>query len=254
MIDASDSMLTPLSGREKEDLRPVTGDGAAPRDRLPWDRIKNRFDLAREYLRQSIMALDKSHVFTVVLFGTKAKLLASTPGLVAANPKRIKKVMRELDAIEPGPEIEDRPHGTLLGRTNLHGAMDRAFRVKDKGLMKLSKGAYASLDMLTKGCDTIFLLSDGVPSWDDYAADDRRDPEDHAGDPELGKRLDDEKVLNYYGPYVEWNGYLVDDVRRMNLLRGVEIHCIGIGEADMALLRRIAAAGIGDSKQIPAED
>ena len=38
---------------------------------------------------------------------------------------------------------------------------------------------------------------------------------------------------------------LVEDVKRLNLFREVEIHCIGIGEANMGLLNQISRIGLG---------
>ena len=54
--------------------------------------------------------------------------------------------------------------------------------------------------------------------------------------------------MTFYGPYVDANGYLVDDVRRMNLFRNVAIHCIGVGEADMLPLRMIAATSLRETR------
>jgi hypothetical protein len=39
----------------------------------------------------------------------------------------------------------------------------------------------------------------------------------------------------------------------MNLFRHAEIHCVGIGEASMELLRDIAATAGGSTKQIGAD-
>ena len=50
--------------------------------------------------------------------------------------------------------------------------------------------------------------------------------------------------MHYSGPYRMWDN-LLDDVHRLNLFRKAEIHCIGIGEAQISSLRRIAKLGMG---------
>ncbi|MHC5010200.1 MAG: hypothetical protein ACYTG6_04515 [Planctomycetota bacterium] len=251
VIDASDSMLEPISDKERRRLsRVVTGTGSpeADRDALPWDKIHNRFDVAREYLKLSLRRLTEDKSFAIVLFGTDAELLASTPSLTAATPAAVRKAIRDLDAMEPGPEVPGRPHGTLMGFTNMHGGLDLAFRITGEGLGPLDP--YVDPTMLAEGADTIFLLSDGDPSTDDYRAVDRPDTGDVQADPET--RAEQEKVpdVTFYGPYVDYDGFLVDDVRRMNLFRNVEIHCIGIGEANMQLLRDLASAGLGEVRDL----
>ena len=158
VIDLSDSMLDPLTVREVSDLADF---GA-----LPWDEITSRLDAVRELLRIALPTLNPEQSFCVVTFGSEAKLLKATPGLRRATPAAIAKVMRELDALKPGPIKRGRPHGTLGGYTNLHGGLRRAFQVKGRGLVK--QGAYIDPQMFEQGCDSIFLLSDGKPTWDDY--------------------------------------------------------------------------------------
>jgi len=251
VVDASDSMLEPITDVERRELsRVVTGAGPEKdeKDALPWDRIHNRFDVAREYLKLSLRKLNKEKSFAIVLFGTEAEPLPSTEALVVATPETVRRAIKDLDAIKPGPKQPGRPHGTLRGFTNMHGGLDLAFRITGKGLG--AKDPYVDPKMLARGVDTIFLLSDGDPSMDDYAAVDRPDAGDLQADPET--RAAQEKVpdVTFYGPYVDFDGYLIDDVRRMNLFRNAAIHCIGIGEADMLLLREIAGAGMGETKKL----
>lgn len=251
VIDASDSMLQPISDKERRRLSRVvtgTGNAEANKDALPWDKINTRFDVAREYLKLSLRRLTEDKAFAVVLFGTDAKRLPSTTTLVVAKPAAVRKAIKDLDAMKPGPVVPGRPHGTLLGFTNMHGGLDLAFRLTGEGLGGVDP--YVDPKMLADGADTIFLLSDGDPSTDDYRAVDRPDAGDVQADPET--RAAQEKVpdVTFYGPYVDLGGYLVDDVRRMNLFRNVEIHCVGIGEADMRLLRRIASVGLGEARDL----
>lgn len=66
----------------------------------------------------------------------------------------------------------------------------------------------------------------------------------------MGTRVDDTPELFYYGPYVDHRHYMLDEFARMNLFRAAEVHCVGIGEADMAVLESIAATGLGSTRQI----
>jgi len=66
------------------------------------------------------------------------------------------------------------------------------------------------------------------------------------GDPETREPGGEGTIMYYRGPY----GYphmphLLDDLVRLNLFRHVEIHCVGIGEADMGFLSQIARIGLG---------
>lgn len=246
VIDLSDSMLTPLTLKEKEDLRnPVTGDKkeADPLAGLPWATINTRFDAAREFLKLSLKQLNSEQEFCVLWFGTEADMLKECAGMQKVTEKRIESVIAELDAIEPGPARTGREHGTLRGMTNMHGGLHRAFKVRNRGMVK----DYEYVDWTTfeQGCDTIFLLSDGKQSWADWAADDNSDGQG-AGDPETGKSLPDPDtdIRRYFGPYVHTN-HMLDDLRRMNLFRKCEINCVGIGEAEDATLKQIAAIGNG---------
>ena len=99
---------------------------------------------------------------------------------------------------------------------------------------------------MAEGCDTIFLLSDGAPSWDDF---DKRDKDYGEGnviyDNEYAAPAPRTPFLIYHGPYV-LRHWLEDEVARMNVFRKVQVHCIGIGEADIGLLRRIAGNAMGE--------
>ena len=72
---------------------------------------------------------------------------------------------------------------------------------------------------------------------------------DQIGDPETRTPLPSMEQLHYPGPYREWNRIL-DDVRRMNLFRKAEIHCIGIGEVQFSQLEKLAKIGHGQSKNL----
>ncbi len=275
VIDMSDSMLTPLTEKEFEDLRKTPaqpprrdavvtgprrepekkapGKAAVPRgpsvaELLPWANIRTRFDAAREFLKLSVRGLGSGQTFCVIGFGSEAHLLEATPGLRRATPANIEKVVRELDAIRAGPPKRDRPHGTLEGYTNMHGGLHRAFKVGARGLAK--QGEYVDPDTFENGGDTIFLLSDGKPTWDDWPEKDLLDPDTKSGDPESGAEVKQQKTGTFYGPYAI-QSWLLDDLRRLDLFRHVEIHCVGLGEYDPRLLQAIAHVGQGSFRRIP---
>ncbi len=263
VIDMSDSMLTPLSPKELEKLPrgPITGKTAKRRasksdawkkafKAVDWSKVKTRFDAARELLKTSLLGLEEHQYFCVIWFGDKSAALSATRGLVSATAGNVKKVFAELDGLRAGSATATREHGTLKGNTNMHGGMHRAFKLKGKGAV--GPGEYVNRSTW-KGCDVIFLLSDGDPSWDDWAGTDQRDPWDSVGDPETGVRTNQEaSTLNFPGPYARSN-YLVTDVTRLNLFRKVEIHAIGMGEANMSTLQRIAAIGIGQAVNLKGQ-
>jgi len=264
VIDLSDSMLEPMTPRELEKLPrgPTTGFAAAQRrkeakserwkrafEQVKWDNVKNRFDAAREMLKASLVMLEEDQYFCIICFGSGADVLKSTRGLQKATLDKIQAAMRELDGIRPGPKADNRPHGTLMGNTNMHGGLHRAFKLRGGGMV--GPAEYVNGSTFDDGCDTIFLLSDGAPTWDDWPASDRADPDDQAGDPELGGRQADSDTLNFPGPYARTH-HLISDVTRLNLFRKVEIHCVGMGGAQMNTLRTLAALGRGEAVDLTA--
>ena len=259
MIDLSDSMCKKLTPAEKKKLPkgPVSGAALSRRkqkeasndkwkkafERVDMSKVQTRFDAARELLKTSLLLLDENKRYCVLWFGDKAGTLNSTKGMCKASLANIRKTIAELDAFRVGPKTDDRPWGTLKGATNMHGGLYRAYRVKGRG--KVGSGEYVNGATFTEGCDTIFLLSDGDPTWDDWPANDSLDKGDQAGDPESGVRKQSTSTqLNFPGPYRR-SLHLVAEVRRLNLFRRCEIHCVGMGEANMNTLQRIAAIGGG---------
>ncbi|MBL8843729.1 MAG: hypothetical protein JNL90_19565 [Planctomycetes bacterium] len=250
VIDCSDSMLKQVAGRAREkasDTGPKKKPDSSGLPAINWDKVDTRFDLARELVLASIRQLDESKKFAIVLFGDGAEPMAATPELVPASKKNVARVEAELAAMHAGPATSERPDGTLLGKTNLQGGLDRAFRITTSGLE--AKADWTDLERIEAGADTVFLFSDGEPSWDDFDALDAPDDDDIIGDPETRAPLAKQPVLHCFGPYVEHH-HLVNEVRRLNFFRGVEIHCVGTGEAPMGLLEQLAAIGLGTTKQI----
>jgi hypothetical protein len=275
VIDLSDSMLKPLTKEEVEDLKRIPGperrgpvvtgadaggagggpgkdDGRPPPPDLDWSKIRTRFDAAREFLKLSLRALDpEREEFVVIGFGSDARLFAATPGLRNANSKNVGRAIQELDAIEPGPPVSGRPDGTLWGYTNLHGGLKRALSLA--GAKPGDDDAYVDGAVLERGCESVFLLSDGVPSWDDHAEWDTREEGDDVGDPESGAVVRERDRLHYYGPYAI-QSWLSSDVERMNLFLKAPLLTVGLGEADPRLLQWLALRSGGQTRWIGAPE
>jgi hypothetical protein len=189
----------------------------------------------------------------VIWFGDGHDTLKACKGLIPANSGNIEAVCNELDKIRGGAPIADRPDGTLRGKTNLHGGLRQAFKLTGKAPVK--DYAYVAPETFFTGADTVFLLSDGDPTWDDWNCVDAREPWDQTGDPESNIKHPDQPNLDFPGPYGYWRNqgqgqWIVDDVRRMNLFHKAEIHCIGIGEVSQGLLMGIAKHGMGQVKMV----
>jgi hypothetical protein len=259
VVDMSDSMCKPiepsaippgitLTGPKKKVVK-RKGQVLDESD-IPWHLIKTRWDLARENLKISLSRLTPEKSFAIVWFGTESGTLDTTKGMIRATPANVSRVMAELDTLVVKPkdkltpdELVVSPDGKLRGKTNMHSGLRRAFSLAGKGFVEAA--AYVDPEALTEGCDTIFLLSDGAPSIDDYYVLDKDYGEGNVVvDQEYGAKANRTPQLWYPGPYVS-DQWLVEDTRRMNSLRRIKIHCIGLGEANKNLLDRLADMGNG---------
>ena len=263
VLDMSDSMLKEIapSARPKG---PITGPKKAKKKKksmvldesdLPWHTIRTRWDLAREQLRISLSRLGKDKYFSIVWFGTDAGTLDSTKGMVKATKGNIKKAMAELDAIEA--QFKD-GRDRLRGETSLHFGLSVAYALGKKG--QESEPTYVAPKALTEGCDTIFLLSDGIPNWDGFDINDVDYGDGRVmKDLEGGVEANRTPRLNYHGPYANFPNFtggrpspsqidcwLLRDVKRLNAFRRIRLHCVGLGEANEALLSALAHIGNGD--------
>jgi hypothetical protein len=251
VVDMSDSMCKDISPSAKP-AGPITG----PKQKkpksvlpdegdLPWHKIKTRWDLAREQLRISLQRLPSDKYFSIVWFGTESGTLDATKGMVKATKGNIDRALAELDSIKTGkPDPVKSPDGVLRGSTNMHSGIRRAFGLCDKGFVDTL--AYVDPDALTEGCDTIFLLSDGEPSWDDFHVEDRDYGEGNpVVDAEYGAAATRTPRMVYWGPYNQPD-WLLEDFKRMNAFRRIRMHCIGLGEANMGLLNKLADLGHGE--------
>ncbi|MEO6598120.1 MAG: hypothetical protein ABIP94_25530 [Planctomycetota bacterium] len=252
VVDMSDSMCKDISPSARPPQAAITGprpkkkkDALLDESDLPWHLIKSRWDLAREQLRISLTRLSPDKHFSIVWFGTDSGTLDSCKGMIKATKANVNRVLAELDSIKTGPPVPvTAPDGVLRGKTNMHSGLRRAFGLAGRGFV--DESAYVDPDALTEGCDTIFLLSDGAPSWDDFNANDKDYGEGHPViDSEYGAAGKRQPIMTYWGPY-DQDDWLVEDIRRMNAFRRIRMHCIGLGEAKMDLLRRLAEMGHGE--------
>ncbi len=257
VLDMSDSMCKEIEPSAKPQ-GPITGPRKRPKGSmpdesdLPWHKIKTRWDLAREQLRISLQRLPSDKFFSVVWFGTEAGTLDATKGMVKATKANVAKVMAELDKVEIGkadPALG--LEGKLRGDTNMHAGLRVAYSLTNKGF--IGEDAYVDPKVLEDGCDTIFLLSDGAPSMDSFVILDKDYGEGKAvKNHESGVQAQRTPQMRYHGPY-DTRPWLEEEVKRMNVFRRIRLHCIGLGEADMSLLRSLAEMGNGDVFQFGAK-
>ncbi len=252
VVDMSDSMLIEIGPDSKPSTGPITGQKATKKKALfdesdlPWNKIQTRWDLAREQLKISLWRLTPDKHFAVVWFGDKAGTLDSAKGLIKATRANVDRVVAELDGIKAHDPAANRPSdGVMLngkrqvlkGDTNMHAGLRLAFGLAGKG--SVDEAAYVDPDALTEGCDTIFLLSDGAPTVDDFLVNEK-----YYKDRNVVKNLETKEAAPTptdvwaSGPF-NVDPWIVDDVRRMNAFRRITMHCIGLGEANEGLLNNL---------------
>jgi hypothetical protein len=284
LVDASDSMLTPLTDAERSGLRRLLEQGkpadakqrkgTQTRRAKQWAAVKTRFDAVRLHISQTLRGMGKSHMFAIVLFGSQARLLPETKGFRRANKKGVATAIAGLWKIKAGLKSNTRPHGRLYGATNLYRALNSAFRVGGPGELK-SIAPGVDRRLVQHGADTIFLLTDGTPTEDGFPGTGPPIkglvPEVTGGAAGSGGQTTDKEtgvttgtpykpgkagkatgrmrtVVNATkyenGPYTS-QGMLLEEVERLNLLRKVVIHVVSIGEAGQSLPKRIAKLSRG---------
>lgn len=277
LLDASDSMLTPLTDSEKRALFKILPknkdkDGkTVERSKKKMKRRVTRFDAARLHLASTLRSMDEKHEFAIVLFGDQGELF--TPGFVSAKSVNVKKTISSLFSIRVGAPKELRPDGTLKGNTNLYSAFQVAFQVGSAGIVASPESSVESR-LLFEGADTIFLLSDGAPTEDGFKGstppikrkavitygggggryDKETGKSSGGGNPRPMGKLPPpveitEPIKHENGPYLQAS-YLVDEIRRLNFTRRTIIHVVNIGEARDQISRAIAKAGRGQFVRI----
>ena len=213
LLDLSDSMAAPIPPEWKPKGAPESGPrvrkkrkkGDLPTEAdIPWYIVKTRFDVAREHLRVSLERLQPDQKFCVIGFGSNAEYIKGTKGMVKATPGNVKKVLKELDGIKVGAPQGERVHGTIWGDTNLHAGLKLAFATSKKGRVK--GAGYVDPETFVSGADTLFVLSDGDPSVDDYTVTDVDYGDGRVITDKESKREGKERTMkmNFIGPYSNW--------------------------------------------------
>lgn len=217
VLDASSSMDDPIDRATADALRRLartrspTGDAGD----AVWGKVKTARHAVMEVTKASLRTLRPTMAFAVVLFGDDARFLGSSTGLLPATSSNVEFACRALDAARRAS-----PRGT----TNLHAGLRLAFDAVDTpGGVKGTDGDDA-LATLAAGATTIFVLSDGAPSRDDW---------------------DDTANTATNRPWFADLDAILEDVRRRNLLRGVELHAIALGEDAPRVLAPLARQGGG---------
>lgn len=173
LIDASDSMLNPLSDEEKEAIKvPATGKDGDESYKVDWKKVTNRFDVARENLKWTLSRLPAKTRVSVILFGTNVHVLSATPTFVELKRKSLLRIYAAIDAVKPtepsAQQVQTRPHGVLMGETNYYQAFLSAYRMGPRGVVDAAVEHYDP-KLILGGADSIVLLSDGVPNRDGYS-------------------------------------------------------------------------------------
>ncbi|HHI81504.1 MAG TPA: hypothetical protein ENK02_16195 [Planctomycetes bacterium] len=152
---------------------------------------KPKYEIVKKELEKVIRALPSDSVANVIFFGTKVSIWRANP---KGRPKPVP--MTESNKADLLQYIWETTPG---GATNLYGALKEGLTMAGSGLFdKYYKTSF----------DSIYLLSDGAPSY--------------------GEIIDTNRILH--------------EVRRANQLRKVKIHTIVFGDAgnNLNFMRRLA--------------
>lgn len=236
VIDMSGSMWDPFESGKREDGEPdlpASGKPGAPgaerRTADPFEVMEGvragkrarRIDLAKQALIASISSLDKDTGFAVVVFSTNAKLLDSTPAIVAASKSNVEKAIKSIDRLHPD------------GGTNLHEGLALALSLSEPQKTPTSGPKAPTRDRSSvqmPPADTIVLLTDGMPTVDRFAL------------AQGAQGFEDSRE----SPYVRFGGEnIFYAVERATLFNPVELNTVGIGEANRELLAEISRVTSG---------
>ncbi|MBI4618100.1 MAG: HEAT repeat domain-containing protein [Planctomycetes bacterium] len=197
IIDFSGSMTEPAQYIPQS---AGTGGGAGPAGALPAS--PTRFDVARWELKNAVSGLDEKAKFNIIYFNDRVELLKPN-GMLEASRSVKDQTYKWLDGLK------------AEGQTNVYDALARAFDLAGQGAVDANYKV---------GVDTIFFLTDGVPT--------------------TGTITDPMKIL--------------DDVAQRNMTRRIKIHVIGVGanqaqgaagqpqNVDVAFLQKLAEDNWGE--------
>lgn len=231
-------------------------DGEKEEDKIDWENIKTKLDLAKAYLLRSLdqfarvenqrvkeleewkkegrpgrtsrtrgrSVLEEPYMFNIVLYATKVNLLdPETKSFVPATDREIGRFKKL---------VQDYAEGE--GMTNIHGALLEGFRITEG--KKVEGDPALDSTALLKGADTVFFMTDGWASWSD-------DSTDYAWDERKKNPPPTQKAIGN-GKYIYAEDILTD-FDRLNRFRKVTVNTVGIGNHDRPLMMGMAMRSRG---------
>ncbi len=188
ILDISGSMAQ-KAGRPRGDMEMSgTGKASEPQDKYPVNGTK--LDVAKYELKRALRGLSKEVRYNIITFNHKVNIYSNK--MVRATKSAKSRSRAWVSSLKPE------------GGTNIFDSLDKGFKLSGPSL----KSNYAS------GVDTIFFLTDGVPT--------------------AGRIQETAKILSELG--------------MRNKLRKIKIHVIGVGKAgqlDMSFLKKLATENGG---------
>lgn len=237
LIDNSDSMNMRLRPGEIQDVEEWLGPkistsvahpGQGQEGATPDLQGATRWTVAQLALVEALRGLGTSQHYAVLAFASDCVALGQ-PGFVPATREHVSQtvaaVMRMRCAVP----------GEVGGGTNLHAGLTMAYGLgaaEGDEERRRSDGFHVPAEHMLDGLDTLFILSDGVPSQDDWTTVSK-----------LGAEED--------GTYAS-RTQLMEELLRLNLFRQAEINVIGIGVRS-PILTDMASIGRGRVRWIGAE-
>jgi len=203
VLDVSGSM-SQKSGRGQGVREP--GERGEKKDPGSHFQPKNdsKLEIARCELKRAIANLPEDAFYNIVFYSTNIYVYLNT--VVQATDANKKKTYKYVDRIRVG------------SRTNIHGALDMAFRIVTPERVKVGVKTGKRSDRSRKvkrvnrgGVDTIFFLTDGKAT---------------AGPLKLSRDI-------------------LIAVKLWNATRGIVIHAVGIGDHDVDFLQELASSSGG---------
>lgn len=163
-----------------------------------------KMDIVKDELCRTIEGLEPNVRFNIVTFATEVKLWKK--GLVAANVVNKGGALKHVQGLKPigGASQGFNARAGLSGAAGLSGGKTNTYAALMAALEAGGRGLYDK--HYDSQVDTVFFLSDGVPST---------------------------------GEYVEKDEILAE-VRRVNSLRKLVIHTIAIGDMEHAMMEQLA--------------
>ena len=168
-----------------------------------------KMEIVKDELIRTIESLEPYVRFNILTFASAVKQWK--PGLVAANVVNKAAAVKLIQELKPigGASQGFNQRAGLSGSAGIAGGKTNTYAALMAGLGAAGKGIYDK--NYGSEVDTIFFLSDGVPSTGDYVEKDD----------------------------------ILAEVRRVNTLKKLVIHTISIGDMDHALMEQLATQNGG---------